>query len=117
MNKLKIVVKHEFLRQIRSKGFIVMTIIAPVILIAFGMLPVLIKSLNTAEHTTVAVSDESGRMQALLPHGDSASIRYEFVATPISATAIDSLKAIVNAKKLHGYARIRPAVVDDKAAK
>lgn len=112
-SKLYVVLKHEFLKEIRSKGFIILTLIAPLILVALGLLPVLISSLNTSDIQKIAVIDESGHFAAQLVTNDKAeeNIRFEFVGAQSSST-MDSLKALVGEKKLAGYVRIPATIVD-----
>ena len=46
MNKVSIIIRHEFRQKIRSKAFIVMTVLAPVLMtVAFGI-PILIAVLG-----------------------------------------------------------------------
>lgn len=115
-NKMWIVLRHEFLKEVRSKGYIIMTLIAPVLMAVIGLLPVLVTSLNTAETSRIAVIDETGSFAAHLGKGKEKTT-FEFVSTPTSATAIDSLKALVEEKKLDGYIRIPANAISDGDAK
>lgn len=116
-NKMFIVLRHEFLKEVRSKGFIVMTLIAPLILAALGMLPVLIGSLNASDATTIAIIDESGTFAARLgDRGSGGGTKFQFVGAPTNST-IDSLKQLVLEKKLDGYVRIPADIVSDKNAR
>ncbi len=115
-SKMYIVMRHEFLRQVRSKGYIIMTLIAPLLMAVVGLLPVLITSLNMSETSRIAVIDETGSFASHLVKGEEKTT-YEFVATPISATAIDSLKSLVEEKKLDGYIRIPANAISANDAK
>ena len=70
MSKIWIIVKSEFLRRVRSKWFIFITLLAPLLLIAFMALPVVVAVLAEDEGSTrIAVVDETG---VLLSHLEEA---------------------------------------------
>ncbi len=62
MTKFLAVVKREYLKRVRTKSFIVATILGPVLMIAFMVLPVLIALIGADEPVRLGVVDQSGRM-------------------------------------------------------
>ncbi len=62
MNKLSAVVKREYVQGVRSKVFIISTILGPVMLIIFTVLPAMLFGMKTGGATRVAVVDETGRL-------------------------------------------------------
>jgi ABC-2 type transport system permease protein len=115
-NKMFIVLKHEFLKEVRSKGYVIMTLIAPIILIALGTLPALITSLNLSETTKIAVIDETGKFAGQLRLDSATHVSFEHVGTA-SATTIDSLRSLIEEKKLDGYIRIPHNAISDMNAR
>jgi ABC-2 type transport system permease protein len=58
MNKFLAIVKREYLQRVRSKLFIVMTILGPVLLAVFTVVPTLLFSIKTGD-TRVAIIDQT----------------------------------------------------------
>ena len=62
MTKFLAIVRREYLKRVRSRSFIVATILGPVLMIAFMVLPVLIVFLGGDNTVRLAIVDQSGRM-------------------------------------------------------
>ncbi|HVG39325.1 MAG TPA: hypothetical protein VM870_08560, partial [Pyrinomonadaceae bacterium] len=60
MNKLLAIIRREYLERVRSKLFLVATLLGPVIMVAFAVVPGLIFSIKTGGPTRVAVVDQTG---------------------------------------------------------
>jgi ABC-2 type transport system permease protein len=72
MAKFLAVLKREYLKRVRSRAFIVATILGPALMIGFMALPILIATLGAGEPVRLAVVDQTGRLyervrQALAP--------------------------------------------------
>ena len=65
MKKLLAVIKREYIQRVRAKMFIVSTIVLPVVMSLFGIVPALILSIQTPP-MRVAVVDQTGRMYSQL---------------------------------------------------
>jgi ABC-2 type transport system permease protein len=65
MKKFLAILKREYLQRVRSKMFIVSTILLPGVMSAFGIVPAIIMSIETPP-VRVAVVDQTGRMYAPL---------------------------------------------------
>jgi len=59
MNKLKLIIKREFLAKVKNKSFIVMTILSPLLMVGLIMLIIFLNQKNSEEVRTVAFVDES----------------------------------------------------------
>ncbi len=99
MHKIWIILKSEFLRRVKSKWFVVATLVGPVILVAVMVLPAVLGILASgSDEKAIAVVDETGvlleRMQA------EAEDQYRFVA---AEAPLDSLRAAVEAGTYDGY--------------
>lgn len=62
MSKLLIVTKHEYLKRVKSKAFIIGTLLTPLILIAFSVLPGLIVALDTGDIKRFVIIDQTGKL-------------------------------------------------------
>ncbi|HYP00409.1 MAG TPA: hypothetical protein VER76_09500, partial [Pyrinomonadaceae bacterium] len=75
MKKLLVIVKREYWNRLRTKSFIITTLLGPLIIVSFAVVPGLLFSMRTGGATKVAVVDETGRMyeavrESLLRRGD-----------------------------------------------
>jgi ABC-2 type transport system permease protein len=64
MRKMLAIVRREYVQGVRTKGFVISTLLAPVIMGIFFILPALLVTLRTGEVTRLAVADLSGRLYA-----------------------------------------------------
>ena len=62
MKKLWAIIKREYLQRVRSRMFIVWTILGPVIMVLFTVVPAFIFQIKAGEATRLAILDQSGRM-------------------------------------------------------
>jgi ABC-2 type transport system permease protein len=62
MKKLLVIIRREYLSRLRTKGFIISSLLGPLIMIGFTVVPGLLMSIKTGEATKVAVVDLTGRM-------------------------------------------------------
>lgn len=69
MDKLKLIIAREYMERVKSKSFIISTILMPVAMLAMMFLPALIMAFATPESKTIAVVDYSEKIAPAL-HGD-----------------------------------------------
>ena len=62
MKKFLAVVKREYFQRVRSKMFIAATLLGPLVMSLFGVVPALIFSINTGDPVKVAVVDQTGKL-------------------------------------------------------
>lgn len=60
MNKILIIIQREFLKRVRTKGFIILTIAMPFIMAALVFVPLWLSSIENDEQQKVAVIDTTG---------------------------------------------------------
>lgn len=105
-NKILLVLKREYLTRVRTKSFILSTLLTPLVFIAF-MAIIVIVSISDGEVTkTVGVYDETGVLYSRLVEIDS--VRYQNV----SALEIDSIRANVLAGDIDGYVVLSNAFIE-----
>jgi ABC-2 type transport system permease protein len=66
MRKVLAVIRREYVQGVRSKGFIISTLLAPVIMAVLFILPALLVTMRTGGATRLAVLDMTGRLAAPL---------------------------------------------------
>lgn len=78
MNKLKLIVAREYMSMVKSKSFVLTTLLMPLLILVCGGVPALIGYLNDAgsDVETVAVIDETGKYAQAIHDTDL----YHFVA-------------------------------------
>ena len=94
MKNIIIITKREFLTQVKKKSFVVLTLLAPILLLAFGAVVGLMFKANET-HTKIEVVDNSGMFANGLKSDDK--INYKFIS------AGDQTKQIENLKKSEDY--------------
>jgi ABC-2 type transport system permease protein len=86
MDKLKLIIKREFLAKVKNKSFIVMTILSPLLMVGLVLLIVFLNQQNSEEVRTVAFVDESNLLAPIFT--DTNSIKY----IDLSALGIDEAR-------------------------
>ena len=66
MRKFLAVVKREFVQRVRAKMFIVSTVLLPLVMSLFGIVPAIILNIDAGGPLRVAVVDQTGKMYAPL---------------------------------------------------
>jgi len=85
MNKLKLIIKREFNAKVRNKSFIIMTLLAPFLMVGMGFLIFYLSKANDSKIKTIAYVDEGNLFinQALK---DTETVHY-IDLTKLGATA------------------------------
>lgn len=86
MNKILIIIQREFLKRVRTKGFIILTITMPFIMAALVFVPLWLSSIENDEQQKVAVIDPTGVYAKAL----KASKSFAFSAQPVITEEIRS---------------------------
>ncbi|QXD14170.1 ABC transporter permease [Rhodocaloribacter litoris] len=108
MHKIWIVLKSEFRRRVRTKWFILTTLLGPVALVAFfAIVGVVAVSSMEDGGRIVAVVDETGRLLPRLLVEPEDGLRLVAVEGPA-----DSVRAAVMAGQYDGYLRIPAGVIE-----
>lgn len=116
MRKVWLVIEREYLTRVKTKGFVISTIIVPIFGIGFALMMAYLATRKPTQPFRLAVVDQSGEMSGAL----AASIRsnlntalpngqpeFSVAQTPLAAGSLDStedsLRAQVYAGELDGY--------------
>ena len=131
MNKFLAVVRREYVQNVRSKTFIISTILGPLLMIGFTILPGLMFGLKTGEATRIAVVDQTNRLyervrESVMQAGDEENlpaqlknsrpareareafqVQYQLEAAPLAGRTLEEtereLDARVAQKQLDAY--------------
>ncbi len=71
MDKLKLIIKREFLAKVKNKSFIILTILSPLLMVGLFSLIVFLNEKNSEEIRTVAFVDESHQLASIFDNSES----------------------------------------------
>ena len=74
MDKLKLIIKREFLAKVKNKSFIILTILSPLLMAGLFSLIIFLNEKNSEEIRTIAFVDESNQLASVFT--DSESTKY-----------------------------------------
>jgi len=112
MRKVGLIVKREYLTRVKSKGFIIGTIIVPVLGVAFCLLIIFLVNHKPTQSTRIVIVDNSGtlaqsvksRLDAKLDNGQPEFTVVETIVRPAAPDTVQqNLRAQINAEKLDAY--------------
>ncbi|HEX2920222.1 MAG TPA: ABC transporter permease [Bacteroidales bacterium] len=107
MNKISVIIKREYLTRVSKKSFIIMTILAPVLMAALIIVPVLIMSTQDGDFKKIAViEDKSDMFKNVLKDRDDIDFEY------IENKSLDELKASFESSGYYGVLWISPLVIN-----
>lgn len=96
-DKIFIILRREYLTRVRTKAFIVSTILAPVFILALIGIPILLSFLETDRPNQIGVQDQTGSLASRFVEIDST--RYQ----PLNDEPVDTLRAMVLDGRLDGF--------------
>jgi len=105
MKKFSAIVKREYLQRVRSKMFVFMTILGPVMLVAFAVLPGLLFSIKAGGKTRLAIVDLTEqrqlaqRIREAPAHQEPESGDEVSVANSLNANRQDRLEQLFDQRK------------------
>lgn len=76
MNKSILILKREYLTRVKKKSFIVMTLLIPIMMAAFTILPAYLASMDDTEQRTIAVYDPTGLILDKLENQEYTKFHY-----------------------------------------
>lgn len=87
MTKFLAIIKREYIQRVRSRMFIVSTIVLPVVMSLFGIVPAVVLSIDAGDPMRVAVVDQTGKIytrleEALVGDEQQAEQADQFRSTP-----------------------------------
>lgn len=89
MNNIFLITKREFLTQVKKKSFIILTLLAPLMIVAFGAVIGLMFKANES-HNVIQVVDKSGLFKGQMKSDDK--LNYIFIADANENAKINALK-------------------------
>ncbi len=107
--KLFLIIKREYITRIRSRVFIISTILAPIIILAIIFIPILMTHYESDQNYQIAIVDHTGQVSQRLI--DMNSSRY----LGVDNTSIDSLKKMVVNGSITGYIVINQDILEGKS--
>ena len=76
MNKSILILKREYLTRVKKKSFIIMTLLIPIMMAAFTILPAYLASMDDTEQRTIAVYDPTGLVLNKLENQGATKFHY-----------------------------------------
>jgi ABC-2 type transport system permease protein len=125
MNKMWTVLRREYLSRVKTKGFIIGTILLPLFMVAMFVVPVLLVFLKSDKPKQIVVVDQTGEVfdslsVALDEKNEAGQRLYNFIKREVASEELaavkDSLSAQVDRGEWDGYIIIPASVFDDGAA-
>ncbi len=116
MNKVWAVIRREFVERVRSKWFVISTVLGPLFMIAVIVLPALLAGgLGGPRH--IALLDEGsgslgGRLVTQLETGNRFTVDRVAASATQRAAVLDSLTREVQAKAIDGYLMVSGATLE-----
>lgn len=120
MRKIWAVIRREFIERVRTKWFLVSTILGPVFMLALTVLPTLL-TMKTGRVNAVVIVDEGAgplleRLQAQLSRSGRFNIRVLSADPERHEAVAESLTAKVTAQDIDGFLVLAPATVESGIA-
>jgi ABC-2 type transport system permease protein len=112
MRKILLIIKREYLTRVRTKGFIIGTVIVPLIGIGSILLVVFLLGHTNTQSLRIAIVDNSGELAPAIVRGLDGKLAdgqpqftvEEIVSHPASPDALQQdLRARINSEKLDAY--------------
>ncbi|WP_203256835.1 ABC transporter permease [Hyunsoonleella ulvae] len=104
MNHLPLIIKREYLSKVKNKSFIIMTILSPIIMIAFISIVAYLSQLNKDKVRTISILDESGKVKDIFKSTDNTT--YNFLDDDMS---LEDAKTLVTETSGYGLLHIKDA--------
>ena len=120
MHKIWVVIRREFVEKVRTKWFVIATVLGPLLMASFIVVPIWMADRGASERNIRVIdvsSDGFGAtvVQALQGPGPIQAQLVSTSADHLEAVA-DSLNTLVGEKRLDGYLIITDATVTDGVA-
>src|SRR2546426_10095817 len=100
MRKFFAVVKREYVQRLRSRMFILITVLGPVVISLFGVAPMLVLSIRAGGPVRIAVVDQTGKLyqsvydSVMDNAGTAESNQHQLNANMVNKNATERLQRI-----------------------
>ncbi len=118
MDKVLIIIKREYLARVRTKGFILSTILTPLLLASTILIPMMFMDRSSEKNYRLVILDQTNdqqlytRIEDLLKEDNKQDDDYEVVRETLKPDQIEERKKILNedlkAEKISGYVVLPP---------
>ena len=118
MDKVLIIIKREYLARVRTKGFILSTILTPLLLASTILIPMMFMDRSSEKNYRLVILDQTNdqqlytRIEELLKEDNKKDADYEVVRETLKPDQIEERKKILNedlkAEKIAGYVVLPP---------
>jgi ABC-2 type transport system permease protein len=116
VHKVWAVVRREFIERVRTKWFIISTVLGPVFLIGISVLPAVLATQGSGPRTIAIVDEGSGGLadRVMTQFGTGN----KFIASLVKVderglrVALDTLTSAVQAKRLDGFLLLKPTTLE-----
>ncbi len=120
MNKIITIIKREYKETVLKKGFIILTLLIPVLMIGFTIVPALLVQMETDTPSTISVVDDSGLIGAALQSTLNDTLKNgqpKFIFNVIHPggkpeDVLSSQKALIEKEVIDGFLYIPVNVAD-----
>lgn len=125
LDKVRVLIKREYVSRVKTKGFWLSTILVPALFAALALLPALVMSKTTTDHTLVIV-DETGALGATLAERleavsspEMGQMRFDVTVEEVGADAAarerhqEELERRVLAEEIDAWLWIQPDELED----
>jgi ABC-2 type transport system permease protein len=116
MRKVWAVIRREFIERVRSKWFLVATVLGPIFMITVAVLPSLL-AMRGGKMSSIAIASSAGgsladRVRTNLSRSGRFNVQTVTAAEDQMAGVGDSLGAVVRAEGMDGYLALTGATID-----
>ncbi len=137
-----IVLKHEFLQKVKSKGYVIFTLLGPLLLSLLFVIPALLATVDTGDKRVLSVVDSTGKFASYFEGANALepaiNLEEEFTGTPTreqqtksaasaiqtdidikvvpSNTSIETLREQIEGESITGFLVIPANVFQDTGA-
>ena len=117
MRKIWVVIRREFVEKVRNKWFVISTVLGPLLMVGFVVLPIVMAEQGPSQRKIVVIDVGAGEFATRLLESFGGTLPLSATLVQIDAsqlqTVTDSLNAAVGAKSLDGYLIVSDAAVSD----
>lgn len=99
MNQIFIIIRREYVTRVRTKAFILTSILMPVFFSLIMFLPGYFAEQNDEDTSRIGLVDHTGWMSEVL-------VQNKLVLTPLPASTFDQIRSMINKKKVDGVVEI-----------
>lgn len=119
MNKIALIAKREYLQRVKTKSFILSTLLMPLLMIGLTLTPMFLMRVQTGEQKRIAVVDESGSIfpefaEALNDKLEKGKPKFLLINTPAEGdpeAVRKTLRQKIEKNQMDAYVWIAPDAV------